>query len=226
MFDGKFQEGEQKSSTLGEIEGVLSVRSFESLIQWLFVGRIVIQEDTPEDVISRCVELMRLAVFLGITEYGLDVVLADRIKQVIKDNPVFHTIVHHNDTDNDGWGTQGIWHGSSRSGGGKKEDSNTTLLSIALIGSASVLPQTNPVRRAMAEAVVRGYFLDSHFFGEVAEEVPSFEIDLLLAVQAATKTLHKKWPTDEIVYQDPTSGEEEIVPTVPWERNGARRGGW
>lgn len=40
MFEGNFAEGTQDLAILEDLEGVVSVRSFEALIQWLYLRKI------------------------------------------------------------------------------------------------------------------------------------------------------------------------------------------
>jgi hypothetical protein len=85
MFEGRFQEGEQQSTTLEEIEGVVSVQSFEMIIQWLYLGRVSFGEFTPEDAIAATVELLRFADMCGIT--GMEHDMVDRIKTILLHDP-------------------------------------------------------------------------------------------------------------------------------------------
>ena len=138
------------------------------------------------------------------------------MKKTIKDNAVYEPLVTHNDTNS--WGP-------SISGGEKQVDRNTVFVTIELINSASSLPQQNPVRRALAEAAVRGYLLGSKskLWEEASCSVPSFAIDLLHAVQAAAETTAKKCYGDRIIYQDLIGGEEALN-QGSWVRS--PRGGW
>jgi BTB/POZ domain len=36
-FEGNFQEGEEQSTNMTEIDGLVSIRSFELLVQWLYL---------------------------------------------------------------------------------------------------------------------------------------------------------------------------------------------
>jgi hypothetical protein len=49
MFQREFKEGEDQSTILAEIDGVVSTRSFELLIQWLYLGRVFFGELAPEE---------------------------------------------------------------------------------------------------------------------------------------------------------------------------------
>ena len=43
-FKGKFQEGEEQSTALTKIDGVVSTQSFELLVQWLYLGQVIFGE--------------------------------------------------------------------------------------------------------------------------------------------------------------------------------------
>jgi len=60
-FEGTFQEGEQQSTTSTEMDGVVSIRSFELLLQWLYLGRVNFGELTPEEAVTATIEFVRLA---------------------------------------------------------------------------------------------------------------------------------------------------------------------
>jgi hypothetical protein len=43
---------------LTEIDGVVSIRSFELLVQWLYLGRVIFGELTPEEAITATIEFV------------------------------------------------------------------------------------------------------------------------------------------------------------------------
>ena len=55
-FEGQFQEGEQQSTTLVEIDGVVSARSFKLLVQWVYLGRVIFGELAPGEAITATIE--------------------------------------------------------------------------------------------------------------------------------------------------------------------------
>lgn len=55
-FKGHFKEGEEQSTTLGEIDGVISTRSFQMLAQWVCLGRIVFEDSLADEGISAVIE--------------------------------------------------------------------------------------------------------------------------------------------------------------------------
>jgi hypothetical protein len=60
MFSGNFAEGEAQGATLQPIEGVVSVESLTSLLQYLESGSLIFDKDNkmqPEDEITAAVEM-------------------------------------------------------------------------------------------------------------------------------------------------------------------------
>jgi hypothetical protein len=85
MFNGRFVEAEDQTVTLSEMRGVVSARSFEAFLQWLYLGRVKFNIEDPKDHISALIELARLLDMLYISETKLD--LAGRIKELLVSNP-------------------------------------------------------------------------------------------------------------------------------------------
>ncbi|CRL26907.1 BTB/POZ fold [Penicillium camemberti] len=79
MFQGGFRESQEQTATLQEIEGVLSIQSFEALLQWIYHRIIRFDETFEESCIEAAVELARLAEMYGITR------IEAPITQYIKD---------------------------------------------------------------------------------------------------------------------------------------------
>lgn len=63
MFSGEFSEAKTQSANIKEIEDVLSVQSFEALLQWIHTGQTILssKSGSPGDVVYAIVELVRLA---------------------------------------------------------------------------------------------------------------------------------------------------------------------
>ena len=76
-FKGKFQEGEEQSTALTKIDGVVSTQSFELLVQWLYLGRVIFDELKPEEDITATIEFVRFADMCGVT--GMETLMAERI---------------------------------------------------------------------------------------------------------------------------------------------------
>jgi hypothetical protein len=183
MFEGRFQEGEQQSTTLEEIEGVVSVQSFEMIIQWLYLGRVSFGEFTPEDAISATIELLRFADMCGIT--GIENNMADRIKTILLEN--------------------------SPPSYSRDVDTNMHCLTSEHILAAIKLPNGHPLRRLFAEAMVEGYLSprglhESHKFAKEIQEVPQLSVDLLIAVRHTLSNSSREYVT--IYTKDPFSGRK------------------
>ncbi|CZR63104.1 uncharacterized protein PAC_13001 [Phialocephala subalpina] len=58
MFEGSFKEGEEQSTTLEEV----TPRSFQMLVQWVCLGRVVFREHAPDVAITTAIEFARLAI--------------------------------------------------------------------------------------------------------------------------------------------------------------------
>lgn len=85
MFDGEFSEGQEQTATLEEIEGVVSARSLEALLQWLYLRRVRFDLKETEDQISAAIELVRLSDMCNIT--GVESHMAQYIKDILIANP-------------------------------------------------------------------------------------------------------------------------------------------
>lgn len=139
------------------MDGVVSVRSFELLVQWLYLGRVNFDVLTPDEDISTTIEFSRLADMCGIT--GMESLMAERIKAIIIANPA---------------------PSSTKFTYTREPDTNTYCLTSWHITSAANLPGGHPVRSALAMAAVEGYFRrDNHKFLRETQEVPSFSVDLV-----------------------------------------------
>ncbi|KAH6678601.1 hypothetical protein B0J14DRAFT_697585 [Halenospora varia] len=184
-FTGGFWEGEEQSTTLTEIDGVVSTRSFEMLVQWLYLGRVVFGELEPTEAITAIIEFARIADMCRVT--GMESLMAERIKAIIISNPVPKT-------------------GSPP---GPSELKDTSWLRSKHITSVADLPDGHPVRHILAAAAVHGYLRhDYHKFSKAMREVHSFSVDLLDAVKATLKTLRcESFSGNGITFKDPLRGE-------------------
>lgn len=181
MFGGNFAEGEQQLAKLNEMEGVISVRGFEALIQWLYIRRIHFDSKEPGDQVSAAIELVRLADMCNMT--GMEFEVAQYIKNILASNP------------------------DPRSKGSlvRHVDTNTYCLTRQHIISATFLPHGHLVRGILAAASVEGYLRDgSYKFVPETHEHPTFGADLLQEVRS---TLHGIKSTQwETTFEDPISG--------------------
>ncbi|CRL26906.1 BTB/POZ fold [Penicillium camemberti] len=67
MFQGSFRESQEQTATLQEIDGVLSIQSFEALLQWIYLRIIRFDLESPREKLSAAIELARLAGMYGIS---------------------------------------------------------------------------------------------------------------------------------------------------------------
>lgn len=179
-FEGNFQEGEAQSTDLSEEDGVFSTRSFQLLVQWLYLGRVIFGELAPEEAITATIEFVRTADMCQVT--GMEALMAERIKDIIimakriPDNPFLDWTL------------------------------NTRFLTIQHIASAALLPKGHPVRSTLASAAVAEFLQkDTHKFVKETEDVPDFAVDLLGEVKVALRSLTTS--KRGITFKDPITGE-------------------
>ncbi|KAJ5977040.1 hypothetical protein N7501_000382 [Penicillium viridicatum] len=88
MFQGSFRESQEHTATLQEIPGVLSIQSFEALLQWIYNRTVQFDETFEESCIKAAVELAKLAEMYRISR------IEAPITQYIKD--IYSTSGHLN----------------------------------------------------------------------------------------------------------------------------------
>ncbi|KAH8791721.1 hypothetical protein F5882DRAFT_376833 [Hyaloscypha sp. PMI_1271] len=180
MFEGPFKEGEEQSTTLEEIDGVVTPRSLQMLVQWVYVGRVVFGECAPDVSITTAIEFARLADMCRIT--GMEFVMAEHIRAIILANPA---------------PLDPEWLG-------RAPDTNTYCLTSQHITSAVALPEGHPVRAILAAAAVEGCLRKYHYkFEREASRVPEFSVDLLKAVRAALESITIEF--NATTFEDPIS---------------------
>src|SRR5258708_7053666 len=96
MFEGRFQEGKEQSVVLQEISGVVSGRSFEMLVQWLYVGRVKLSKLPPNEAITAIIEFLRLADMCQVT--GMEQDMVNEIKAIMVQDIHLRTSQKHPDT--------------------------------------------------------------------------------------------------------------------------------
>ncbi|PQE15064.1 BTB POZ fold protein [Rutstroemia sp. NJR-2017a BVV2] len=182
-FEGAFREGQDQSTTLVEEEGVVSQRSFEMLVQWLYIGRIRFGEPTPTECITAIMEFVRLADMCEVT--GMETQMAEHIKNIILANPPPE---------------------DKSISKGRHPDTNTFCIVGQHITSANLLPRGHPVRKILVIAAVEGYIRrNKHKFLKEICVSPDFAVDLLLEVKETLKTVASE--NTKISFEDPFSGE-------------------
>jgi hypothetical protein len=180
MFNGGFKEGKEDIVKLDELEGVVSVRSFELLIQCIYIGRVIVEKTTLAEEIEAIVEFARLADFCQVE--SMEKLLAERIKALIGTK-----------TD-----LTKYWNPSP--------DNNTKYITSRAILWASFLPDDHAVRNTLAAASVEGYLLSNeHKFHKETRSIHNFAVDLPKEVKRTLGTLTGDRNTG-VFFKDPISG--------------------
>lgn len=182
MFEGDFKEGVEQSTTLEEIDGVISTRSFEMLVQWLYVGKVFLGEIPLEEAITAILEFVRLADMCQVT--GMEDLMAGRIKAMIVDKAP--TTKARNKTAT-------VVHNS--------------CLTCEHIISAVLLPKGHPVRGILTMAAVPAYLNRAKYLKE-ALEIHDFAVDLK-EVQVTTKSFLTDGNC--VTIQDPLSNKRIVL---------------
>lgn len=177
MFQGEFLESKGQTATLEEMEGVVSERSLEALVQWVYTRVVKFDIRDPVEHISAAMEFVRFADKYNVV--GLEDSMAHYIKAIIIANP--HQVFDHINT-------------------------NTHILTDNHMISAAVLHRDHPVRRLLAKASVAGFLQSENYkFGLLLEQCPSFAIDLLDEVRDALDFLRPRGKPKS-KFKDPISG--------------------
>lgn len=171
---------------LEEEEDIVSTRSFELLVQWIYVGRVIFNELPPEEAITATIEFVRLADMCKVT--GMESLMAERIKALIVGEPRLT---------------------KARK---KKPDTNIHCLTSKHIISGVLLAKGHPVRSILASAAVRGYLARDDYLSE-ALEVPDFAVDLLQKMQAAIKSFESTG--SGVTFQDLLRDVRMTLPCEP-----------
>ena len=182
MFQGDFKEGAEQSSKLEEVDGVVSPQSFEMLVQWMVLGRIVFKNPPATDAITSYIELARLADMCDVT--GLESIVAEQIKVVIVADAALHHPLFSRD-----------------------HNANAYSITKQHVESAVLLPDDHPVRGVLAMALVEGFVMvDDYPFRKEIREIPTFAVDFLAAVKATTKTITRGDYSPE--FMEPLTGSK------------------
>ncbi|PMD52302.1 uncharacterized protein K444DRAFT_258297, partial [Hyaloscypha bicolor E] len=161
MFDGGFKEGKEDIAKLDELEGTVSVRSFELLIQWIYTGRVIVETTILAEEIEAIVEFARLADFCQVE--GVEKLVAERIKALIGTKADLDWI---------------------------QSPDNTKYITSRAILWASFLPGDHAVRNILAAASVEGYLRSNeHKFDKETRSIHNFAADLLKEVKLTLGTL-------------------------------------
>ncbi|CZT10229.1 uncharacterized protein RAG0_14761 [Rhynchosporium agropyri] len=167
MFkEAQFKEGVEQSATLEEMDGVISTQSFEMLVQWVCLGRIIFEDSLPAEDIALSIEFTRLMDMCKIS--GAESFMAQHIKDIILADAPLHMV------------------------GAFRRDPNANLYAITSenIDSTANLPEYHPVRGILAMAMVESFLLtDDHKFQKEIDEMSGFAADVLAASKATSKLI-------------------------------------
>ncbi|KAJ0418469.1 hypothetical protein BJY00DRAFT_324928 [Aspergillus carlsbadensis] len=184
MFEGQFKEAADQSAELAEVPGVVSNRSFELLLQWLYLGRFILADESPTDRITAMIELARLADMAEIHDANMDAQIARFIQSTVLDNPP---------KDNN-------WR--------RSPNTNIHHITTEHIAAASHLPKGHPVRLLFARASIDAYLHSEDFrFSNEFHDVPEFAGDLLHELRGALESF-KYGRGNSRTYHDPFLGKE------------------
>lgn len=168
-----------------EEDDFVTQRSFEMLIQWLYLGRVVSKEPTPTENITAAIDFLRLADMCDV--HGMESLMAEQIKAIILANPA----------------------PTSDTMGGRDPNTNTYVLLGKHFTSAVLLPKGHPVRKVLATTAVEGFIRrNKHKYLDEMCNSPDFALDLLLEVKETMKTVG----SGKLSFKDPITGE--ILPFV------------
>ncbi|KAJ6126275.1 hypothetical protein N7471_010768 [Penicillium samsonianum] len=189
MFESGFSEGETQSAILEAVDGVVSVQSFEGLLQWLYLGRVTFDSLNPEDRVSAIIEFTRLADMCSIT--GMESQMAQNLKDIFVANPPPDFLIALNTCVN----------------------TNTRDITSQHIASAANLPAEHPVRCMLATASVEGFLRNENYkFAEETQNYPTFGADLLREVRVVLRGL--KIAHHHVTVEDPISGRDIFINNV------------
>lgn len=153
MLEGGFVEGGQKTVAMKEIDGVVSARSMEALLQWLYLRRVRFETAAAGEKMEAAIEVARLADMVEMG--GLERYMGEYIKEVLV-------------TPKDEWG---LWGGAG------------ALVTLQHIEAASLLPQGHEVGRILGRAMVGEYACQKgHRFRGKMAEYPRFAANVLEAM--------------------------------------------
>lgn len=213
MFTQGFKEGGDLSTTLEEIDGVVSVRAFHLLLQYLYTGRVNFCETTPEEGVTIAIEFARLADMCGVV--GMESFAADHVKTMVlqyRKDPITSPIASHSRdqySDNQNNNTE------SPTLDRLQPSKPPHFPTIAHIHAITCLPKGHRVRSMIARAIVERYFNSdlAELESEMAQ-LPGFAEDLLKAVSMVVSSIADEYASGQdwrISFIDPLSGERTTL---------------
>ncbi|KAL2857244.1 hypothetical protein BJY01DRAFT_136944 [Aspergillus pseudoustus] len=178
MFDGHFKESKEQLAVMAEIEGVVSVRSFKILLQWIHTGHIRFRDEEPEVQVTAAIEFARLADMLGLKDTEPHV--AEIVSNAILMDCASATIENYVNT-------------------------HIRYITSTHIRDAACLPRGHLIRHHLARAAVKPYLSAGEFkFAQESQDVPEFALDLLRETRPAIRSI--KVTNKHAYFRDPIGG--------------------
>ena len=82
MFQGdRFIEGKEREATLEEMDGVVSTRSLQHLLEWVYMDRLSFTSEMPPDLLSEALEFLRIADMCDV--HGMEKSTADFVSDLL-----------------------------------------------------------------------------------------------------------------------------------------------
>lgn len=181
MFKGKFKEGQEQTTILEEIDGVISIQSLEAFLQWIYLHKIDFDLREPEHQISAAIELARFADMCNVKTMESEI--SQYLKRVMINNPSPEKNRYGDIVD------------------------TFSVISQHIV-SATFLPQGHEIRRLLAMAAVTDYLCyKNHKFARESRDYPTFGADLLQQVGYTLQGLKMpRLAEPEITFKDPLDG--------------------
>lgn len=184
MFEGNFQESHTLTTELEEMKDIVSVRSVEALIMWLYLRTVRFDITDNTECVSAALELARLADMYKIIKLGENVAqyIEDKVHGPYVSQLLFEKPSVTRTKDGVRWvDYPALWL-----------NFRTPWISSEHIISATALPYGHPVRKILAFASIRDYLVDNtDKFSKLIEAHPSFGADILQQVRPALRQLDK-----------------------------------
>lgn len=188
MLEGDFIESKEQIISFEQLDGVVSKRSVEGLLQWVYHGKVHFDIEKHEDQVSAAIELARLADMCNIRD--LEAQMAECIKAILISDPM------------------PLSRADKLTRRIKVGERDTHAITSQHIFSARYLPQGHAVRRIIATASVEGFFRWKDYkFAREARQCPTFAADLLEEVGLALDNLEYA-EEDPVKVKNPITGEE------------------
>jgi hypothetical protein len=174
---------------LGEIDGIVSVASFETLVQWLYRGAVTFPNGlTITHEITKIIEFVRLADMCDVT--GMEEIMAEHIKMLLRKPPP--PSPYEQDAALDATRNRGTSlnpyvspFGNSYGSAPASLPPYTRHILPEHLYAVSELPESHPVRMVLAAALVSDYLRPDFKFQAELSTIQTLAYDILVATKAA-----------------------------------------